>query len=575
MKWMSGQVRSILVSACVALSIATAPAAAQNPRAGSAPPFSQVGQNAEGSGPNYVPSGKIVADSGFRPSRDGFSFENYGNEGKPVNLTPPNMERLFGNQVCLSGTGATCKLTPAAKRWMRAENTGMGGGHCMGFSVSALRLFAGTLQPLAFGGDTTNALQFKGNKGLQANLAESFVYQSIPAIVDKSFFRSPKGVLNFLIRELNKGTEFYTLGIYKSDLSDGHAITPLAVEDKGNGKYAILVYDNNYPSVTRAVDVDVNKNRYRYVGSTNPAEAEDVYSGGAKTRNLDLTPTLIGEKVQPCPFCDRKKAKANLEGGTVLPASQQYSEMTLSGDQDNHPHLIFTDTKGRQEGIIGGKVVEEIPGVEMVRRFADDETEGFPEPKFQIKPGTNAYVTIDGSHLKKTSKNNTVDFMGNGIVVLVDDIDIKPKQKDALFLPGAGYGLLYQYNGTALSTPLLFAGVEDGGSAYTFAATAAGLKKGSTISLIVLKESGQVLLDASDTKGSIEERGVYSLVVNKLDSKGNDYTWVDDGLRLSGAKDEGAYFNWKQQKLRPGKALNIEVGPEDGPFVTRKARYVK
>lgn len=573
--------RSAAVSAaCVALALAlaSAPAPAQgasagNPRAEAAPPFSQVGLNAENSGPNYVPKGRIVADSGFRPSVDGFSFENYTNDGKPKNLTSAQIERLFGRQVCLSGSGPTCVLTPAAQRWKKQENRSMGGGHCMGFSVSSLRFFAGTLRSADFGADTVNSLQFEDNTALQNNIAESFVYQSIPAIQRKMTFPTPREALKFLIRELNEGREFYTLGIFSRD--GGHAITPLAVEAKGNRRYVVLVYDNNYPSVTRALHINGKKNTFRYVGSTNPAEAEFVYSGNAKTKNLDLTPTLIGEKMQPCPFCNRKKAKRNPDKGTVLPAARRYSEMTLSGNQANHPHLVFTDTKGRQTGIIGGNVVDDIPGVNLSRRFADDETLGLPEPKFQIKPGTDVFVTVDGSGLKKPSRNNTIDYLNNGLVVSVEDIDVRPGQGDSLFFPGGGNGLIYTSDSNRLGTPLFYAGVEDGRAAYTFAATAAGLKKGSTLGLIVDKKSGQVLLDASDTQGRFQDKGFFALVINKKDSKGNDYTWVDDGLELNGKKKEDVYFNWKNQKLRPGKPAKIEVGPEDGPFKVRKARYVK
>ena len=64
------------------------------------------GAPSAGSAQSYVPTGTIVADSGFRPGRDGFAFENYGNDAGPVNLTPANVEDLFGAQVCQTGTGA-------------------------------------------------------------------------------------------------------------------------------------------------------------------------------------------------------------------------------------------------------------------------------------------------------------------------------------------------------------------------------------------------------------------------------------------------------------------------------------
>src|SRR5690349_12531751 len=73
-------------------------------------------------GENYVPEGEIVADSGFRPEVDGFALENYGNDVGPINMQPQNMEELFGEQVCVSGSGKDCALAPAALEWMENQN---------------------------------------------------------------------------------------------------------------------------------------------------------------------------------------------------------------------------------------------------------------------------------------------------------------------------------------------------------------------------------------------------------------------------------------------------------------------
>src|ERR1700730_331624 len=131
---------------------------------------------------SYVPTGKIIADSGFRPNANGFAFENYGNDAGPVNLTPINVEHLFGTQVCAVGDGATCRLTPSAKQWMNQENASMAGGHCMGFSVTALRFFTKNLTTNPFGASSSVALPVQGNTKLQSVIAEDFAYQNLPAV---------------------------------------------------------------------------------------------------------------------------------------------------------------------------------------------------------------------------------------------------------------------------------------------------------------------------------------------------------------------------------------------------------
>ena len=95
----------------------------------------------------YEPTGDVVADSGFRPWVDGFGFENYGNDVGPQNMTPAEVEDIFGSQVCASGTGADCELIPTAAKWMEVENERMAGGHCMGFPVTANQFYAQVRDP--------------------------------------------------------------------------------------------------------------------------------------------------------------------------------------------------------------------------------------------------------------------------------------------------------------------------------------------------------------------------------------------------------------------------------------------
>jgi hypothetical protein len=540
----------------------------------SAGPLGETGESAQTE--SYVPEGEIVADTGFRAEIDGFGFQNYGNEEDTQNLTPASMEYTFGEQVCARGTGEDCVLKPAAAAWMEQQNEGMAGGHCMGMSVAALRLYAETLDVTDFGVERTNDIP-ADDKDAQQNIAESFIYQSIPSIAQTVVRGSPNEILDRVIKEMNDENDYFTLGIYKRDGSAGHAITPIAVEDAGDGIFNILVWDNNFPDTTRAVQIDTNENTFAYSAAASPDDEESLYDGGEGDGNLDLTGTLEGENIQPCPFCNGDLLGADAgkgKLGTVLPKKEQYSELTLTGDPENHPHLVLTDTDGNQTGIVDGKIVEDVPGVRMVRRFADDPSLGAPEPSFQIPAGKDINISIDGSALEKKAKSK-IDFTGNGIVISIDDIVTRPGQVDNAFVAGGGYGLYYENNGKAdETTPLLFAGVDDEDASYTFAATAAGLKKGSSIGLLVDQKSGQVLLDADGAIGAFGAKAFFALVIGKSDETG-EYTWVDDDLELRGGKKkpEGAYFNWKEQDLVVGKPVKVEVGPEDGPNKDRRARY--
>jgi hypothetical protein len=507
-----------------------------------------------GEAENYEPTGEIIADSGFRPEVDGFAFENYGNDVEPVNMGPAEVEDLFGEQVCLSGTGEECALTPAAQEWMNNQNEGMAGGHCQGFSVAALRFYNEELDQEEYGADSTVALDIIGNEPLQASIAQHFTYQFLPPVVAERVKGTPSEVLGTLADALNNGEELYTLGVYKPDLSGGHAITPFAVEDKGDGQYAILVYDNNFPGTTRAVEVDTNEETWSYVSGTNPDDLGQVYEGDADTFTLELDPTTPGTTLQPCPFCAGDLATAGDTKGSVLPEDDQYTEITLGGDPRNHPHLVFTDDDGRRTGVVGGRMLQEIPDVEVVKTYATQNWEGAPEPRFRLPEGANYTITVDGTDLEKTAMTN-IDLVGNGLVIEIEEIKIEPGQKDEMALPG-GYGITYQTNGEEGIAPNFFAGLVEDDAAYNFAASAVGVKPGSTLSLLVEQEEKVVILDSTGSEGVDDAAALFILQLTKADADGNISQWQNADLQLDGRAEEKAAFEYGESPVT-GKPLPI------------------
>jgi hypothetical protein len=525
------------------------------------------GDSAAGGGEaeNYVPEGELVADSGFRPELDGFAFENYGNDVQPRNLGPAEIEDLFGEQVCLSGTGDQCDLIPAAKEWMNNQNEGMAGGHCEGFSIAALRFYNENLNQEDFGADTTVGLDIIGNEPLQASIAEHFVYQFLPPIVDARVKGTPSEVLQSLIDALNSGDELYTLGVYKADFTGGHAITPFAVEDKGDGKYAILVYDNNFPGTTRAVQLDTNDDSWSYVSGTNPDDLGQVYEGDAGTGTLELDPTTPGEDLQPCPFCDGAVAAADESKGSVLAEDKRYTEITLGGDDRNHPHLVFTDDDGNRTGIVGGKMLTEIPDVEVVKTYATQNWKGAPEPRFRLPEGADYQISVDGTDLTKPTTTK-INLLGNGLVIEIEEIKMAPGQKDEMALPG-GYGITYQTNGEDGVAPNLFAGLVEDDAAYNFAASAVGVKKGSTLSLLVEQKEKVVILDSTGSESVDGANAQFILQLTKADADGNISQWQNAGVELDGTNEEKVAFEYgdspKEGKPLPLVLLDKKGDPTD------------
>src|SRR5581483_4317774 len=234
----------------------------------------------------YTPSGPLLADDGFRPEANSFGVANYGDKlddgSTPTNLTPAEMQKLFGNGVCVDAKSGKCDLTPEAQQYMTKTNTDMAGGHCYGFSVAALLFWNGQVQPTAFGGPNTPGLAIPGNAVLQQEIAYTWAFQTLPQVRAAQITGTPNDIIAKLKQVLvPKPTETYTIAIFKRDGTGGHAVTPYAIEDAGGGIDKILIYDNNYPKVTRAITVDTNANTWKYDAATNPSQPSVLYEGDA------------------------------------------------------------------------------------------------------------------------------------------------------------------------------------------------------------------------------------------------------------------------------------------------------
>lgn len=257
--------------------------------------------------------GKIIAAlEGYDVSIHGFGFENYGDEQDYVQLTSMEVERLFGQRACANKVNGECILTPLAKQWMIQKNKSMGRGHCDGMAALSLLFYRNQLKVEDFGGSSVSSLQLEGNEKLQREIAYWWTTQATEptrSAREKNAL-TPSEVVKELFKAFIAGrnSEVYTIALWKPNRRGGHAVTPFAIEDRGNGIFAILVYDNNYPNTTRKILVDSNTDTWKYNTSINPNEPEYEFQGDATTKTLLLTPTSFRLQLQKCPFCEENIA---------------------------------------------------------------------------------------------------------------------------------------------------------------------------------------------------------------------------------------------------------------------------
>ena len=459
----------------------------------------------------YTPTGSLVADDGFRPDVNGFAFQNYGRvPAGGTDMVAADVQKIFGDGVCADATSGKCDLIPEAQAWLDKTNAAMGGGHCYGFAVATQLLWqTAGLKPGDFGADTTPVLKVDGNNALQRQIATNWAYQ----VLDSVNAARVQGTPNDIIAKLKSAlvpnpTELYVVAFFNK--AGGHAVTPYALEDAGNGIVNILVYDNNWPGVTRAVKVDTNANTWSYVAALNPNEKSELYQGDATTGNLMLYPTATALTKQPCPFCGKvqaagasgiKMTSAPVTTGSTPTAggAAAMDEIYLSGSDTEHGHLLITNPAGQRLGYVDDKVVNEIPGADVITPMSDQSWLVNEEPEYHVPDGVTYTITIDGTALTAADVE-TVGLIGPSYDLAVSGIDLHPGETDTLVAAPDATQLTYK--ASSAQTPTFDLGVSDSKADYAFTISGEADQPGGTVKIGLPREAGTLSIDTGDSTGT-------------------------------------------------------------------------
>jgi hypothetical protein len=438
-----------------------------------------------------VPEGTYVADNGFRPGKHGFKFANSGGEGKatvPI-FTVRSAREMFGDEAVCQGGGvdsggaatpegknaaptrgqwvdldedgepdlflpedeapdadadaqpkpplptpppfaptADCSPTAAAQGWIQMVNDNANGGVCEGMAVASLMLKTGLLDATTLQPGATSAWDLEKTDPTRELIGKYFAYQfTDPTDSTTRELRkrmTPNDVLDELQRRLAAPSEEQvTLGFYQAG-KGGHAVVPYAVEDKGGGKFWVRIYDNNAPGVSRYIEFDRNANTWVYgMGAINPSEAPDPWGGNAKTFSLDFTSLALRKARPACPFCRNS-------GGHRQIWSPD------SGD------LLVKDPVGNAVGYANGVFVNTLPGAYEIRPRGNLPGARGAAPVLVVPTGTAYSVTIDGNG--NASKDDEIAIFGDGVVILIDDLELGADQNDTLTVQADGRGFKYQ-----------------------------------------------------------------------------------------------------------------------------------
>ena len=455
--------------------------------------------------------GTLIADLGFRPEVDGFSFSNYGGEKRYQGLTPEDLERMVGDQACVSQPKGQCILTPTWTYWLEMMNDISDDGHCQGMAVLSLLFFEKLINVSDFGAEKTHDLIIAGNGGLQKEIAYWFAHQMLEPALSSTITEKPSEILDLLIQSFQdeNATKKYTLAIFKRDGSEGHALTPFAVKDVGSGHYQILVYDNNYPDQIRVIEVDRNSESWTYQGATNSDEPESTYEGDANSLTLQLEPVYAQLVMQNCTTCNQEACQIWVEG---------------------EASILIVDDRQRMLGFVDGRQINEIPGAKVIYPLTEDESD--ISPVYIMPLLENFRVILQGTNPDEQVTAN-LTILAPEYVISVEDIILEPGQSDVVAvnplqsLREDQTTTTVDYLPGGQESPTLTVGALDNDTNYLFAVTGHDLQDGMVLETAINLDADAFGFGQTNSSQSY----IYDIAVARIDESG-EQIFGHEGVKI-------------------------------------------
>ena len=522
---------------------------------------------------NIPAQSKILAALDFDPKVDGFAFKNYTNDKYKWDddIGAEDLIRMFGARgACKSGDNAkNCVLKEAAAQWMKEYLEAMKIGHCEGIAVAGLRMkshlaFKKKTAPTDFQPNVKTPFAMQFEQSIQNYIAYYWITQTFDEVVEptqETAERGPVEIAKMLIAAMENGKETYLMSFKKFDngrIFDGHAVTPLAVEDAGD-KYDIHVYDNNYPGETRHLFIFKNTNQqWTYNASANLSAKPD-YVGDKTTLTLDLTATSWRDgKCFRASFVkeSERKGTCGVETASLVNSfltNASYKTPSVIDDQTGEDAEFFLTGEG--EMLVTDGNGDRIGYDPQTNRRYDEIPDGvsqlligglgidLPHFTFPYEESEQPYkIVFSGKYLDKESVLDFV-FSAPGFTVGFNDIRLDPKETLTATISSDGEEISFTSSADG-ETPEVFYAFDpndDSRTSYLTLIEGVELSAGKQLFYNFDFEEGKLFF--SDNDGNEDS---YDIELVRVNADGTRQTYTHRNLDLGRTdKYEMDFGDWK------------------------------
>jgi hypothetical protein len=220
--------------------------------------------------------------------------------------------------------------------------------------------------------------------------------------------------------------------------------------------------------------------------------------------------------------------------------------------------LLITDDAGRRLGYVDGRIVNEIPGAQVLP-WRMGVNINAPEPRYLVPASSNITVTLDGRHLAEPTTTDLF-FFAPGFAIGIEQVDLQPGRADAVNFYPRDEILIYQTDSS--QSPYLVVALENQGKAqkadYYFEVQGADMQDGGVIGIGLDSKSGNLAVLAEALTGD----GTFNFVMNRVTDETDEEFYAEDITLKAGSQVFIDFADWQDNKP-DGLYFGVDLDGDD------------
>jgi len=450
-------------------------------------------------------------NTGFVVGRDGYSFGNWNGPGELwTDFTKYDFIDMVGrDRACWAIVAGICiEHAWVIPQYMRAIFN-LSTGHCQGMSITSQRFFKNYEDPSDFQPSANQVADLSVDTLAVRRYISWFqarqMYDPVYRYNEIGAFGTPTEELMKLYDAISSQNGDWPSITVRHNFFEStglaHAVTPIAIEDQGNGIYKVYIYDNEQPNNNDAyIEVDTNDNKWKIFTPLMQ------WNGDAESRSFGMVP--MSEFGQP--IGDIGLLPSGIPIDLNLADGSQAVNLWVGGTSN----ILVTDESGRRLGFSDGIFYDEILESQWV--VFPGGTSGTANPDIFLPAYMDYEVEIQGNSISANQAMSedpivqSISFarFGTESTILVKDLTPETNSPDFIYITAEGDSVKFTPGSEDNHPDLMIA---EYGDMDEMTVTVENVGSSTGEPIVFVKENGRYKLDYSQAG-----EGLYNIKIVRL-----------------------------------------------------------